>query len=225
MSHLHGGTPAAIGILAGLLHFFESFGPVGLIAFLFTVLCIDAMLVPTLPELFVMGFYATNPSLEWGLTLLAVVVVAELSGNAMLFLLIRRFGLPRFLKKPMKKWMGFLVVKDERVILVNRVAPVLPFVGAFIATMKWDAKKSFTYIFVGGAIKYAVLIAFVGVFFAAFEASTARNATVSAILAIITMSFVQGYFARRRQLGPVAKRVAHFREPSGVVPPPAPPKD
>jgi membrane protein DedA with SNARE-associated domain len=183
------------------------------------------MFVPTLPELFVMGFYATNPDLEWGLTLLAVVIVAEFCGNGMLFLLVRRFGLPHFLKKPMKKWMGFLMVKDERVILVNRVAPVLPFVGAFIATMKWDVKKSFIYIFVGGAVKYAVLITFVGIFFAAFEAEVARNATISAILAIIIVSFVQSYFASRKLLGPVAKRVAHLHEESSVVPPPAPTKD
>ncbi len=213
-SHHAGNPRTAIDILAGLLHYFEGFGPGGKLVFLFVVLCLDAMLFPALPELFVMGFYATDPTLEWGIVLLAVVIVAELSGNGLLYLSVKRFGLPKFLEKTMKSWMGFLVVRDERVILVNRVAPILPFVGAFVATMKWNPKRAFLYIFAGGAVKYAILIAFVGVFFQLFDGNTARNATISAIMALIIVSFVQGYFARKKHLGPVAARVAHLGDKS-----------
>lgn len=170
------------------------------------------MLLPTLPELFVMAFYASNPSLGWGLTLLAVVVAAEISGNGILFLAVRRFGLPEFLETRMRRWVQFLVVHDERIILVNRVAPIIPFVGAFIATMKWDVRRSFLYIFIGGAVKYALLIGFVGIFFLYFEATTARNVTLVAIAALIALSFFQGEMARKRHLGPVATKVAHLGE-------------
>jgi hypothetical protein len=213
-------------VFEGLLGYLQGFGDVGLLVFLFVILCLDAMLVPTLPELFVMGFYAAHqpaPTFAWGVTLLAVVVAAELTGNGILYVVVRRTGLPRFIDKAMKKWVGFLVVQNERIILVNRVAPILPFVGAFVATMKWDPRRSFLYIFVGGAVKYAVLIALVGVLFAFFSGPTARNVTVALILLIIAVSFAQSHFAKRKHLGPVANRVAHFHEKSAVVVAPAPP--
>lgn len=177
------------------------------------------MLVPTLPELFVMGFYMENPSLEWGLLLLAVVVLAELTGNGILYLYVRRFRLPRLFERAMQKWVGFLMVHDERIILVNRVAPILPFVGAFIATMKWKPRRAFFYIFLGGAIKYSILIALVGVLYQVFDGTTARNATVALIGAIIIVSFIQSHLARKKHLGPLAARVAHISERSVEVAP------
>lgn len=195
-----------------MLTYFRTFGPGGELIFLFTVLCIDALLVPTLPELFVMGFYASNPTPMWGLTLLGVVIAAEISGNGILYLAVRRFGLPEFLESRMRRWVQFLVVHDERIILVNRVAPIIPFVGAFIATQKWDVRRSFFYIFIGGAVKYTLLIGFVSIFFLYFEAKTARNVTLVAIAALIAVSLVQGHMARKRHLGPVATKVAHLGE-------------
>jgi hypothetical protein len=191
----------------------------GLLAFLFTILCLDAMLVPTLPEFFVMAFYAANPTLEWGVTLLAVVIVAELSGNGIVFVLVRRYGMPKFLKRKMEQWTGFLVVKDERIILVNRFAPILPFAGAFVAVMKWDVKRAFLYIFVGGAVKYALLIAFVGLFYLYYPPATARNVTLAFIVALVAVSVIQGQRAKRKHLGPVATRVAHMGEGSSAAPP------
>lgn len=182
------------------------------------------MLVPTLPELFVLLFALENPSnLGWVLLLFVVVVVAELTGNGILYLVVKRYGLPRLFDKAMKKWVGFLALHDERIILVNRVAPILPFVGAVVATMKWNPRKSFLFIFIGGAAKYAALLAFVLVFNQVFDPNTARNVTISMILAIVIVSFVQGYFAKQKHLGPVAKRVAHISEkPIGNTPSPTP---
>lgn len=200
----------AIDILDQLLHYFEGFGPVGLVIFLFIVLYADAMLVPTLPELFVMAFYSANPTLGWGALLLAVVCAAEVSSNTTLYLIVRRFGLPARLKKRMKQWVAFLAVSDERAILVNRVAPVVPFMGAFIATMAWNPRKSILFVFIGAFVKYAVLIALVDVLFELFEGPTARNFTLVAIVAVVAFSFVQGHFSKRKKLGPVASAVAHL---------------
>lgn len=225
----------AIDILDQLLHYFEGFGPVGLIVFLFIVLYADAMLVPTLPELFVMTFYSTNPTLGWGLLLLAVVCAAEVSSNTTLYLVVRRFGLPGRLKRRMKQWVAFLAVSDERAILVNRVAPVVPFMGAFIATMDWDLRKSILFVFIGAFVKYAILIALVDVLFEVFDGPTARNFTLLAIVVVVAFSFVQGHYSKKRKLGPVASAVAHLGDdpegaPSGAVPAgtaavPAPPAD
>ena len=199
--------------------YFRGFGPVGLLAFLFTVLCLDAMLVPTLPEFFVMAFYTASPSFEWGATLLAVVIVAELAGNGIVFTLVRRFGMPKFLKRKMEQWTGLLVVKDERIILVNRIAPILPFAGAFIAVMKWDVRRAFLFIFIGGAVKYAILIAFAGVISIIYPPATARNVTLVAIILLVAFSIFQGQLAKKRHMGPVAMRVAHLGEHSGAAAP------
>jgi membrane protein DedA with SNARE-associated domain len=213
-------------VLAELLQFFRGFGPGGELAFLFAILCLDAMLVPTLPELFVLALMLEFPgNIGWGLLLLTVVVAAELTGNGILFYIFRKMRMPKMIEKTMKKWVGFLAVHDERIILVNRVAPILPFVGAFIAMMKWNPRKSFFYVLVGGSAKYSVLLAFVFIFNQVFDPDTARNATISMILAIVIVSFVQGYFARKKHLGPVAARVAHISEKSAFVPPAATAKD
>ena len=207
-------------VLAEMLQFFRSFGPGGELVFLFVILCVDAMLVPTLPELFVLVLMLEFPgNIGWGVMLLVVVVAAELTGNFILFSVFKRVRLPKIFEKTMKKWVGFLALHDERIILVNRVAPILPFVGAFIAMMKWNPRRSFFYIFVGGTAKYAVLLAFVIAFNQIFEANTARNVTISMILAIIIVSFVQGYFARKKHLGPVAARLASISEKSAFIAP------
>lgn len=186
------------------------------------------MVVPTLPELFVMGFFAAEvpgPSLAWGATLLAVVMAAEVTGTLLLFLLIRRFGLPEFLETRMRLWVQFLVVHDERIILVNRVAPVVPFLGAFIATLDWDLRRCLTYVVVGGAVKYSVLLAFVAFLFVQFDPTTASNITLIAIVSLVGVSLVQGQLARKRHLGPVAAKVAHLGDRSAAPSPPAPKDD
>jgi membrane protein YqaA with SNARE-associated domain len=214
----------AIDIIDQLLHYFEAFGPVGLVSFLFIVFFLDAMLIPTLPEFFVMAFYSANPTLEWGLLILTIVCAAEVTSNATLFLVVRRYGLPRRLEKRMKQWVNFLAVRDERAILVNRVAPVVPFMGAFIATMDWNPRKSILYVFVGALVKYSLLIVLVDVLFEVFEGNTARNFTVVAIVAVVVISFIQGHYHKRRKLGPIASRVARMGDGEpGESPAPAPP--
>jgi len=216
----------AIDILEQLLRYFESLGPVGLMAFLFAVFFLDAMAVPMLPEFFVMVFFASNPSYGWAATLLAVVCVAEVSSNYFLYAVVKRRGLPHFLEKRMKLWVSFLIVSDERLILVNRVVPVVPFMGAFIATMNWNVRKSLAYVAVGGAVKYALLMVFVGIAFQWFERGTARNVTLLLIVAVVAISMVQSHRARRKHLGPVASRVAHLGDhSSGAVAAAADPQD
>jgi hypothetical protein len=204
------GRAVAIDILEQLLHFFEGFGPVGLVTFLFLVLFADAMLVPTLPELFVMTFYSSNPHFWWGVLLLAVVCTAEVSSNATLYLVVKRYGLPARLERRMKQWVNFLPVRDERAILMNRVAPVVPFMGAFIATMHWDPRRSLLYVFLGALVKYSLLLVLVDVLFEVFEGTTARNFTLVAIVVVVGVSYIQSHYHKRKRLGPIAAKVAHL---------------
>lgn len=175
------------------------------------------MVVPTLPELFVMGFFASRPTLGWGLTLLAVVTFAEVASNGVLYALVKRSGLPPFIERRMQQWVDFLIVSDERVILMNRIAPVIPFMGAFIATMKWDVRKSFFFVFLGSLIKYGVLMGLVSVLFVYFEKTTARNFTLAAIIIVVAVSFIQGHYSKKKRLqrassGEGGKRHANLEE-------------
>jgi hypothetical protein len=200
--HSPGEAELALDFLEALLNFFEGFGAAGVLLFLFSVFFLDAMLVPTLPELFVMGFFASRPTLGWGATLLAVVCTAEVASNALLYVFVKRSGLPPYIERRMRQWVEFLIVSDERVILMNRIAPVIPFMGAFIATMKWDVRKSFFYVFLGSLVKYSVLMALVSVLFVYFEKNTARNFTLIAIIAVVAVSFVHGHYTKQKRLGP-----------------------
>jgi membrane-associated protein len=197
-----------VEFLDTLLQFFDGFGPAGTLLFLFTIFFLDALLIPTLPELFVMGFFASRPSFGWAVTLLLVVSSAEVVSNGFFYFLVKKIGLPAFIEKRMKQWVKLLIVSDERVILMNRVAPVIPFMGAFIAAMNWNLRKSLLYVFVGSIVKYGVLLSLVSVLFAYFERGTARNFTLVAIVLVIGISFAQSHYAKQKRFGPLALRVA-----------------
>lgn len=120
---------------------------------------IDSMMFPALPDFFLLVIYSTNPgNAAWGAALLGIAVFASFSGNSLLYLIVKKYSPPNFIKKLMKRYSKMLVVKDEKILLINRVAPVLPYTGAFIAVNNWDYWKAITYIVVGAAIKFGFLI-------------------------------------------------------------------
>jgi len=104
----------------------------------------------------------------------------------------------------MQRWTGFLLVRDERVILLNRLAPVVPFVGAFIATLRWDYRRSIAYVAVGGLAKYAVLLFIVFEVGVAYDVATARWITLGLVVAVVAVSFVCSYLVRRRATPPAS---------------------
>lgn len=190
---------------------FSFLGPSGTLVGLFVVFVIDAAVIPTLPELAVVLSYTyraahVDPVL-WAILLLMMAVAGEAVGNTALYVLVRRAlvergHMPRFLTRAMQRWTGFLLVRDERIILVNRVAPVVPFVGAFIAVLSWSYPKSLSYILIGAAAKYTfllVLVAFLGI---VYDPTTATIITIAAILALVGLSLAVSWFVRRRLASP-----------------------
>jgi CHASE1-domain containing sensor protein len=99
----------------------------------------------------------------------------------------------------MARWTRFLVFPDERIILLNRIAPVVPFVGAFIAVLRWSFPKSIAYILIGAAAKYSLLLILVGSLRVAYSRQMATLLTVSAVLVLVLASMVSAYLLRRRQ--------------------------
>ena len=123
----------ALGLSEWLFGLFSGMGDPGIVLCVFLLFLIDALFFPTLPELFMVLGFGANPTWEFALVLLGVAIVAELVGVFTLYFVVSRIKVPERISRIAKKYIGFLVVSDEKIILVNRVAPMIPFLGAFIA--------------------------------------------------------------------------------------------
>jgi uncharacterized membrane protein YdjX (TVP38/TMEM64 family) len=160
---------------------------------------IDACVFPALPDLFAALAFLLEPSLWWGLAILGTVCAGEIFGNSLLFALVKRKRLPGFAEKAMKKWVDFLVVSDERALLLNRFAPMIPYSGAFIATCGWSYPRSITIIAAGGLVKYSILLGIVYVLQAALDPGVTGLATVVAVVTILILSLAASKLLRDRK--------------------------
>lgn len=186
---------------------FLSLGPAGSLIALMLIFAIDAALFPALPEAWIVLTYTYRPSTLdpalWVVFLLGMAVCGDILGTSVLYALVRhglvRGGrMPKWLERGMKRWTSLLFFRDERVILLNRLAPVLPFVGAFIATMGWDFRRSIAYVAVGGLAKYAVLLYLVFEIGVAYNVGTARLVTIILVVLVVAVSLIASWFYRRR---------------------------
>lgn len=194
--------------LSGLFAFL---GPAGTLVGLFFLFVIDAAIIPTLPELAVVLSYlyrapGTDP-LPWALLLLTMAVAGEVVGNTLMFLWVRKLvvdrgHLPKIVARGMRFWTGLMIVPDERIILVNRIAPVVPFVGAFIAVVGWSYRKSIVYIVIGALAKYGFLLVLVGYLGLVYDPNTAKLITVVAVLLLVGVSVGVAILYRRRAVAP-----------------------
>jgi len=186
---------------------FGSLGPVGSLVILLIIFALDAALFPALPEVWIVVTYTYRPEvlgpIGWAGLLLAMAVVGDVLGTSLLYLAVRRWvvqrrRMPHWLERAMKRWTGFLLVQDERVILMNRAVPVIPMVGAFIATLGWNYRRSMAYVAIGGLAKYAVLLYVVFAIGLAYDVATARWITLALVGVVVGLSFVASWLRRRR---------------------------
>lgn len=190
-----------------LFNFFGPLGPAWGLVFIFILFYVDAIVFPTLPELFVvlifMGYEAQSTGflIGYGVAMLLIIAVAEVAGLLTLYLVVTKAKLGRFRPKitsVVMNYRRFLVIQDERMILVNRLAPILPYMGAFVALSGWDLRRSIFYVILGGMIKYGIILTMSGYFFKVFSQGTAQTATIALVIAIILISLVVSLIRRRR---------------------------
>src|SRR5947209_1572421 len=186
---------------------FGSLGPTGSLLALLVIFAVDAALFPALPELWIVVTYTYRPGVMdptvWAVLLLAVAIAGDVLGTSALYGAVRRWvvhrrRMPRWLERAMQRWTSFLIVQDERVILMNRVVPVIPMVGAFIATLGWDYRRSMAYVAIGGLAKYAILLYVVFAIGLAYDVATARWITLALVGVVVGLSFVVSWLRRRR---------------------------
>ena len=186
---------------------FAFLGPLGAVLVMFVIFVVDAAIFPALPEVIVVLTYSYIPpgfdGVSWAFLLVAIAVAGEAVGNGALYLFVKRAligrgHMPRGLERLMQRWIQFLLVKDERIILVNRVAPVVPFVVAFIAACHWNVRRSLVYIVSGAAVKYALLIVLVAVVGVAYDPGIARWIAIGLVLGLVAASLLGSVVIKRR---------------------------
>ena len=182
----------------------ELFGPLGAaggVLCIFLLFYIDAVLFPTLPELFtVLVFiqgYGLNP-IVLGLLLLAAIAAGEVAGLMTLYTVVKRLRVPGRLQKAVMGYRDFLLCQDEKMILINRVAPVLPFMGAFVALCRWDLRRSIAFLLIGGITKYGLILLMSGFFLAYLEKGAATTVTLVMVLVVIALSLIATLVRKRR---------------------------
>lgn len=165
--------------------------------------------------MFIVAFYF-ELTIPWGwapgtaaVLLLALALAGDLCGNLALYGVVRAYRsrgrTPGILQRAMRTWTSFLAVKDERLILVNRIAPAVPLTGAFIAVCGWDLRRSLAYVLAGGVAKYALLLGLAAVLGVTLSPDTGRWVTLAAVVVLVGVSLAAGQIRRRRILGVAAR--------------------
>ena len=179
---------------------FGPWGIIGVILFVFLIFFIDALVFPTLPELFFIIGFMFEPTLEFGLILLATAAIAEVLGITLLYYVVEHIRVPERIKKIADRYVKFLVCSDERMLLVNRAAPMIPFAGAFISIIdSWRLSRSLFYVVIGCLVKYGLIMIMSDFFFKYFsEEGDAQMYTIIFIIVIIAVSMIAAFMRKKK---------------------------
>ena len=101
----------------------------------------------------------------------------------------------------MDKFQAFLIYPDERMILINRVAPIVPFLGAFASICNWSLRKSLKYVLIGGFLKYGLILLASGLFIEYWDRGTATIVVLTLVIGVIIASFIASYYRRKKMTG------------------------
>ena len=179
---------------------FGPYGYIGILVFIFLLFYIDSLIFPTLPEVFFILSFMYDPTPYWGMILLLVGAVAEFAGVTSLYLVVERIRVPERIRSVADKYSKFLILNDERMILVNRVAPVMPFTGAFISLIEsWDIKRAWFYLILGYVLKYGAILLFANFFFAFFSGPQAEVLSIVMIIIVMAVSLLMAYRKKKRE--------------------------
>jgi len=178
---------------------FGSNGEWGILLCVFLIFLIDALVFPALPELFfVLSFVYYRPDLSFGIELLGAVIAAEIIGVAALYFLVGRIKVPKRIEKLVNRYIDFLILGDERLILLNRVAPMIPFCGAFVRIAGWDIRRSLAYVVIGCIVKYGLILLMSDFFFGYFGSDDAPLFTIVFVFAVIIVSFAFSFIYKKK---------------------------
>ena len=178
---------------------FGPYGMAGVVAMVFVAFLVDATVFPFLPEIFIIIGFAYEPTPGFAVILLLTAIIAECLGNTLLYCVVQRFGLPRKLKRVMNKYVSILIVSDERMMLLNRIAPMIPYSGAFISVIEsWKLSKALFYIVIGCILKYGLILSMSTFFYSYFTSDVAQYVMIGFVVLILAISLIASYIRKRR---------------------------
>ena len=191
-----------------MLDIFGPYGGSGVVLMVFLAFLLDATLVPFLPEIFIILGFSYDPTPSFAMILIAVSIVAEWMGNCILYFVVKNVRVPKKIKSVVNKYIGILLVNDERMLLVNRIAPMIPYSGAFIALVdNWKLSRALAYIALGCVLKYGLILSMSSVFYAYFSSNMASIMMIVFVIVILSLSLVLSYFRRKRTFGSKSENV------------------
>ncbi len=182
-----------------LFSLFDGLGPEWVLLCICLLFLLDAILIPTLPEVFFIMGFDRQPTVLFGGELLLAAIIGELIGIFSLYYVVKHIRVPKRISKIADKYVNFLIVSDEKALLMNRIAPMIPFAGAFIALIEsWDPKKCVFYIVTGCILKYGAILLASGFFYTFFTGRMAQQVMLVFIIAVIVVSFIASYVKKKR---------------------------
>ena len=174
----------------------------GLLLCVFIIFLLDAFLIPTLPELFFIIAYMGGQKyggMWFNPALMLTAVCAELVGIFSLYYVVKHVRVPKKIEKLLNTYTKFLLLGDERLLLLNRVAPMIPFAGAFIAISKWNPWKSAFYIVFGCVVKFGIIMLLADFFYSWFGSKNAEVFTIIMIFVVIGVSMLASVIIKKRK--------------------------
>jgi len=178
---------------------FGAAGGPALVLVIFLIFLVDAALFPTLPELFFILAFFYDPTIPFGLCLLAAATAAETFGLVLLYMIVGKIRVPKRIGSVVNKYIGFLVLGDERLLLLNRIAPMIPFSGAFVRIAGWDIKKSVLYVLIGCLLKYGAILLMSNFFHSFYSSSMAQTVTLIFVIAVMAASFILSVVVKKKK--------------------------
>ena len=188
-----------IDIGGWMMDTFGPYGAIGIIIVIFLIFYIDAVFFPTLPEIFFILGFMYDPTPIWGITILITASLAEAAGLSTLYFIVEKAGVPERIKGIADRYADFLIVSDERMLLVNRVAPMLPFAGAFVSLIhSWTLKRALIYNFIGCYLKYGIILIFAEFFYTYFGSEEAQWYTIAFVIIVMVLSIIASVVKRKK---------------------------
>lgn len=189
-------------LTAFMLDVFGPFGEPGVVLMVFIAFLLDAMLIPFLPEIFIILGFSYNPEPYFAVILVTVSILAEVIGNCILYLVVKKIRVPKRIRSIANKYVGILLVSDERMLLVNRIAPLIPYSGAFIAMVDgWKLSRALFYISLGCVLKYGLILSMSSIFYAYFSSNMASIMMIVFVVVILAISLALSYVRQKRTFG------------------------
>ena len=182
-----------------ILDLFADLGDIGMLLAITLIIWLDGTAFPTVPEIWMVMIFGTHPdSFGWGVAVVLVATLAGLAGNLTLYSLVKIAKLPKWIQRKMRQYTQFLIVKDERLLILNRFAPIVPYTGAFVAVCEWNLKRSILYLLVSGIAKSAVIVVISWLSFDNLRQEVAFWVAIGVVAVLVVASIISSLIYRRR---------------------------